>query len=166
MRPIILLFLLLNLDGLLPQLVNCVTAPTPLQVPEGRCSFFETRSKFHIHGWRWHTMSLIRDLNRLSSLASSIVHVPRISSEMDDPAVGNALDDLNKAAAFVVDINMKGLHRIEAKTFFPWLKKIFCTKDGDSPFAQEVTTRTEECTHNQLVMRKKGKKLVRVVCRL
>jgi hypothetical protein len=64
--------------------------------------------QFHVQGWRWHTMSLVREADRLRRLAES--------SPEDLPALTQAVD-------YVVDFNMKGLHKIEKDLFFPWVRK-------------------------------------------
>jgi hypothetical protein len=69
--------------------------------------------KFHVQGWRWHTMSLVREADRLHKLARSLQDS---SSENDLPA-------LTKAVDYVVGFNMKGLHKIENDLFFPWVRK-------------------------------------------
>jgi len=66
--------------------------------------------KFHVHGWRWHTMSLVREAGRLKQLAQ------RSSSN-------DGCSPIKQAADYVVGFNMKGLHKIEADLFFPWMRK-------------------------------------------
>lgn len=68
--------------------------------------------KFHVHGWRWHTMSLVREAGRLKKLAE------RSSSQEED-----ACPTLKQAVDYVIGFNMKGLHKIEADLFFPWMRK-------------------------------------------
>lgn len=78
------------------------------------------RPKFLVHGWRWHTLSLIRDLKRLRLFSEEIsanILNKRISEE--------DIRQLESASEFVINFNMKALHRIEEKTFFPWLQKKF-----------------------------------------
>ena len=53
-------------------------------------------------------MSLLREADRLRRLAES--------SPEDLPALAQAVD-------YVVDFNMKGLHKIEKDLFFPWVRK-------------------------------------------
>jgi len=80
---------------------------------------------FRVQGWRWHTMSVIRDARRLSSLAYTFVN--------DNPRNHNVHKDkdeiprLAKAAHHVIDFNLKALYRIENKLFYPWLKKKLST---------------------------------------
>jgi hypothetical protein len=70
--------------------------------------------KFHVQGWRWHTMSLIREASRLQRLASKLNCDS--TSEKDTPVLKDAID-------YVVGFNMKGLHSIERDLFFPWVRK-------------------------------------------
>lgn len=79
----------------------------------------EHKGKFFIQGWRWHTMSLLRDAGRLEKLALRIQH--RLTCNDNDQK------PLERAADYVVDFNMKGLHRIEQELFFPWLRKKLTT---------------------------------------
>lgn len=65
--------------------------------------------RFHIHGWRWHTLSLARESGRLLQLANR--------SELSQA------DSLQEAADYVVGFNLKGLHKIEADLFFPWMRE-------------------------------------------
>lgn len=65
---------------------------------------------FHVHGWRWHTMSLVREAGRLKTLAE------RSAAKDGCPPIKQAVD-------YVVGFNMKGLHKIEADLFFPWMRK-------------------------------------------
>jgi hypothetical protein len=65
---------------------------------------------FHIHGWRWHTMSLVREAGRLKKLA-------------ERSNCNGACDHLKHASEYVVGFNLKGLHKIEADLFFPWMRK-------------------------------------------
>ncbi|CAB9497660.1 expressed unknown protein [Seminavis robusta] len=64
--------------------------------------------KFHVQGWRWHTMSVLRDAERLQALALR--------------TTGDDLSQLQKAADYVVDFNLKALHRVE-NMFFPWMRQ-------------------------------------------
>lgn len=70
-----------------------------------------SNTKFHVQGWRWHTLSLARDARRLGALAANLSRNATINDK-----------SLEKAVYHVIEFNMKALHRIENKTFFPWLK--------------------------------------------
>lgn len=85
------------------------------EAPESKINQFLSEkklslAKFHVHGWRWHTMSLVREAGRLHKLAS------RSSAE-------DECTPLRQATDYVVGFNMKGLHKIEADLFFPWMRQ-------------------------------------------
>jgi hypothetical protein len=67
--------------------------------------------KFHVQGWRWHTMSLIREAARLQKLALKFEQQGGTSSAF------------MLAAEYTVEFNMKGLHKIETELFLPWVRK-------------------------------------------
>ena len=60
-------------------------------------------------------MSLIREASQLQKLASRLQHADTKDQDL--------LDALKTAADYVVDFNMKGLHKIERDLFFPWVRK-------------------------------------------
>lgn len=95
---------------------------------------------FVINGWRWHTASVIRDLERFRVVVNSIKRNKRGAV---DPATGEALGtgvegqkqqpvliDATSAARvlgcyqFVCGFNWKALMKVEAELFFPWLQKL------------------------------------------
>lgn len=75
--------------------------------------------KFYVQGWRWHTLSLIRDSHRLNKYAKKI----------NKTSTKESLESLNTAVKHIVDFNLKGLQRIEDETFFPWLRKKLISDD-------------------------------------
>jgi hypothetical protein len=79
-------------------------------------SFQESLESFHVHGWRWHTMSLIRESTRLQKLAK----------QASNQCLGET--DLLSAVDYVVGFNMRGLHAIERDVFFPWVRSQFMTR--------------------------------------
>jgi hypothetical protein len=70
--------------------------------------------KFHVHGWRWHTMSLVREADRLNKLAVKLTEAAYTNG---------SIPNLKNAADYVVGFNMKGLHKIERDLFFPWVRR-------------------------------------------
>lgn len=70
--------------------------------------------KFYIQGWRWHTLSLVRDCSRLGNLMNHILEAPSKSDSASSVVV--------KAVDHVIDFNLKALQRIENDIFFPWLR--------------------------------------------
>jgi hypothetical protein len=81
--------------------------------------------KFYIQGWRWHTLSLIRDSRRLEKYAIGVF-------QDSTSCTRDKLDSLQKAADHVINFNLKGLQRIENDVFFPWLREKLINKDMDS----------------------------------
>lgn len=67
-----------------------------------------TTAVFHIQGWRWHTMSLLHEAERLHQLA--------VRRSNDSTAVAQAIE-------YVVGFQMKALHKIETDLFFPWVRQ-------------------------------------------
>jgi len=74
--------------------------------------------KFYVQGWRWHTMSLVRESSRLQEFARNLT--PDEAEDVDK------LSALKTATDYVVGFNMKGLHSIEKDLFFPWVREKTC----------------------------------------
>lgn len=69
--------------------------------------------EYLINGWRWHTYSVLRDLERFKA----VVH--RIKSSGIPLTPVNA-KLLSQCCNFVIGFNWKGLLRVESEIFFPW----------------------------------------------
>ena len=65
--------------------------------------------KYRVHGWRWHTMSVLRELKLLQNL-------------LQKEPYPNKLHEL---VQHTIGFNLKGLNRVESLLFFPWLKNKF-----------------------------------------
>jgi len=74
----------------------------------------ESNRDFHVQGWRWHTLSLVRDTSRLEKLAM------RVLSQATESGFAINSMPLEKASRHVIDFNMGGLNRIENNLLFPW----------------------------------------------
>jgi hypothetical protein len=80
--------------------------------------------EFYIHGWKWHTMSLIHEARRLSRIAATLhdqkeqnlQQVEEISEVADVLALQTVVD-------YTIGFNMRGLHRIENEVFFPYVRQ-------------------------------------------
>jgi len=72
-------------------------------------------SLYRVHGWRWHNLSALRDLDRLAVLSGSF--------RAGAPSDGDDDDALLRATAFVVDVNLGGLLRVETELFRPFLRR-------------------------------------------
>jgi hypothetical protein len=66
-------------------------------------------TRYRVHGWRWHTMSVLRELR----LLTNVIH--RHASP----------DLLSELVHHTIGFNLKGLNRVETKLFFPWLNAKF-----------------------------------------
>jgi len=107
--------------------------------------------RFHIHGWRWHTHSLIRDAGRLHHLAITSAAVTVAGSGSAAPAEPNTTTAtaaatilpphvlVQHATEYVINFNMKGLHKIEGPLFFPWMRDKL-TAASTFAFASSVTS--------------------------
>ena len=69
---------------------------------------------YHLHGWRWHSMSVLRELRLLQKLMQADEAEPQ-----QPPPPRACLSDLTQ---HIIGFNMKGLHQVETNLFFPWLK--------------------------------------------
>lgn len=70
--------------------------------------------KFLINGWRWHTASVIRDLNRFENVL--------VESEKQQVQTEDISKRISKCFSFVFDFNWKACMRVERELFFPWLQ--------------------------------------------
>jgi len=82
--------------------------------------------EFHLYGWRWHTMSLIRETNRLQKLASQF-QKKATKSSLSSLSTSTVNDDdiakLRTAVEYVVGFNLKGMTRVENEVMIPFLRK-------------------------------------------
>ena len=84
-----------------------------------------------INGWRWHTASVLRDLNRFSLILkdteNEIEKGSSLSSSsltLTSSSLTNKIEQINGCHKFVCDFNWKALMRVESELFFPWLTEI------------------------------------------
>jgi hypothetical protein len=91
-------------------------------IPTGSSS---TSTKFHIQGWRWHTMSLVHEARRLHQLATKLLPQQQQHPTTTTTTASRTPNfvDLQTVAEYTVDFNMRALHRIERDLFFPWIRK-------------------------------------------
>ena len=112
MRTEFFLFACLTFPSVLRAAVSRTLESCQLDGPVAHYFAATTDVGFHIQGWRWHTLALRRELSRVGTLAQSL------SRGADD----KSLQGLVQATDYVVNFNMKGLHRIEKDLFFPWVR--------------------------------------------
>jgi hypothetical protein len=77
---------------------------------------------FHVHGWRWHSLSFVRDAKRLERLA---LHLLKGDNVCEEDGI-----TLNRAAKHVIDFNLAGLTNVENDVWLPWLRKRLCKDES------------------------------------
>ena len=75
--------------------------------------------EFKIHGWRWHTASVIRDLNRFEK-----VLLESKRRQWDVSEMASVKHRIMKCYSFVFDFNWKACMKVETELFLPWLKTL------------------------------------------
>jgi hypothetical protein len=71
---------------------------------------------FMINGWRWHTKSVLRDLDRFEK----VLH--ECSNEKNQTVA--IVERLKKCYSFVFAFNWGACMRVERELFFPWLQSL------------------------------------------
>lgn len=103
--------------------------------------------KFFIQGWRWHTLSVIRDSNRLQKYAS------RIQQGGLENASNDSLRSVKEAVNHVIGFNLKGLQRIEDDVFFPWLREKLVNEElvgTDAKKAFQIVIDSVDCDRKRV----------------
>lgn len=98
---------------------------------------------FHIQGWRWHFMSLIRDSKRLQRLADHLSTINSVKIENDTDAE-DGYKALEEATNYVVNFNMAGLYRIQSNMFLKFIREHLCTADSLRQFSRSRAEEEEE----------------------
>lgn len=73
---------------------------------------------FLINGWRWHSLSVIRDLGRLRAVAE------QEQQAAGGAAGGSSSSRLLQCYDFAWGFSGAALQRIEADLFYPWLRAV------------------------------------------
>lgn len=105
---------------------NLITAADDIQAALRNGPVLTTDRLFLINGWRWHTLSVIRDLSRFIAL------VDKLKTELETPIDRSRDVDwtrickekrerLQSAYSFVYQFNWIALQHVERDVFFPWL---------------------------------------------
>ena len=119
--------------------------------------------EFHIHGWKWHTMSLVHEARRLRHIAATL-HDRHQRNPMQDEEMSDTTDvlALRTVADYTVDFNMRGLHRIENEVFFPVLRQRISSSSTAKILGndKEVVTAAITTVLNQLDKDRKGVELL------
>ncbi|KAJ1441550.1 hypothetical protein B484DRAFT_322502 [Ochromonadaceae sp. CCMP2298] len=104
--------------------------------------------EFVIHGWRWHTMSVLRDLDRLELLLCDVLS--RQQEALRDFASSRCtLERITAGHDFTCNFNMRALQRVEEDIFVPLLVRILP--------AEAMSDLHEFREHHKLARRLAGK---------
>jgi hypothetical protein len=81
--------------------------------------------QFLVNGWRWHTMSVIRDLERFEMVLNYIdLEIKNSKASLQAEDQSKYADRIRRCNEFVIGFNWKALMRVERELFFPWLQKL------------------------------------------
>ena len=116
---------------------------------------------FVIQGWRWHTKSVLYDLERFQKLINKlrveyITHISHESATMSSLDLNNLQkqkdDKLERGFNFVFNFNFKALMRVEREIFFPWLADIL--PSSSKPLVEGIINKHSKI--NELTERLRG----------
>ena len=93
-----------------------------------------TTYSFHIQGWRWHFMSLSRDVKRLQRLANHLLS--NVGGSGNDYDI-DGLNALQEASNYVINFNMAGLYRIQSNMFLKFIREHLCDEDSIRKFIED-----------------------------
>lgn len=92
------------------------------------------KRRFLVNGWRWHTMSVIRDLSRFRAVLGTLRiafkdrHKEALTKGIDEEQLLDLQMKQTKKVVscmkFVIGFNWKALMGVETKLFFPWLRDL------------------------------------------
>lgn len=105
--------------------------------------------KFHLHGWRWHNMSLIRETEKLCKVAQFYKKSPL---SIDERSIANLKD----AVDYVVDFNLKKLTRLENEVLMPFLRQQF---DEHNAVKSSMNTIIDQLETERQILSKLGQQL-------
>jgi len=94
--------------------------------------------EFRVNGWRWHTQSVLRDLDRFEKVIEyeRNVNIRQLSNKKGTISNLNPLNDQNSKSnidltkrlmlcyTYVCQFNWRALMRVERDIFYPWLRDI------------------------------------------
>lgn len=121
---------------------------------------------FKIQGWRWHTMSLIREATRLERYLTHKWRQPPPPQRRNSDETLEEEEEVATATRtvvdYVVDFNMRGLHRIQDDLFFPWVREQVRERAGDeeAAVASAFDTIMDELEDQRQQLERLGKVLV------
>ena len=81
----------------------------------------EPSRAYLINGWRWHTLAVLRDLDRFKRLVQGLSSRSEAMAESPPTLLG-------RCHSFVCGFSWRALMTIEGEIFFPWLSELLPTK--------------------------------------
>jgi hypothetical protein len=82
--------------------------------------------QFLINGWRWHTASALRDLQRYAAVLDNVAAACTTAGDDGASSMTDSQykERITQCYSFVIDYNLKALMKIETELFFPWLRRL------------------------------------------
>ena len=96
----------------------------------------KSERQFLINGWRWHTASALRDLERYSVVIEKIEAECDMNQLNDKKSNEDIKNRIISCYNYVCDYNLKALIKIESELFFPWLQRLL--PSGALPLMSEI----------------------------
>ena len=123
---------------------------------------------YHLHGWRWHGMAVLREIKLLQTL------LQQEASHDDDETTKQSLPPtsskrachfnvISSVANYSIGFNLKGLHHIESTIFFPWLALQFETRIQDQTTRDAFQRILDTMQEYQEQIHQQGQIVVRVL---
>lgn len=83
------------------------------------------KRKFVINGWRWHTISVLYDLDRYLNIIKKAIDISDDTIESKSTIeYENYISKIYPCCNFVCKFNLYGLHKVEKEIFIPFLENL------------------------------------------
>ena len=92
--------------------------------------------QFLINGWRWHTASALRDLQRYADVIDKIDAICDPNQFVGESTQEDFKNRLISCYSYVCEYNLKALMKIESELFFPWLQNLL--PEAARPLMSEI----------------------------
>ena len=130
---------------------------------------------YHLHGWRWHGMAVLREIKMLQRV---LQQPPQDEYHDDDdetmklqqsvvPSRRTSCDvtsGVSSLARYSIGFNMKGLHHVESNLFFPWLKMQLFHRIQDPTSRDAFQRILQTMMEYQEELSQQGQFVVRLLC--
>lgn len=119
---------------------------------------FPKGNDFLVQGWRWHTMSLVREADRLQKLAEFTCDMHGGKED----CLAEKFSQLKCATEYVVGFNMQALHKIEKDLFFPWVRERTLRAVSESDVCTAIDILLDQLESDRRRIEAIGASLVRI----